>query len=380
MQTKKWVYCFDELVDAKDHVGAEWDSVRGLFGGKGANLANTARIRVPVPHGFTVTTEACAAYIESEGTFPKGMWGQVEAAIKKVETKTGKRFGGENNPLLASCQSIASFSMPDMMDTILHVGLNNRTVPAMIRLTNDAQFVYDAYRCLIQMSGTVVMGIDDELFESVISDTLQATGAYKAAELSADDLERVTENLKNIYRLHTTNDFPEDPYKQLKMAIEALIKLWNRERVANRSAAGFTPKIGAATIIVTMESGNMGPDCATEPTMTLNSFNKERHLDGNHISDAVAPSFNDSVMPAFFVGPDCNAQECGGSNMNDFESVDLRTATSLFREVHKECPSKDLTMEVDRHTIKLSASSPRMGSQISGLIMRLIKKLSGAEV
>jgi pyruvate,orthophosphate dikinase len=379
METKKWVYCFDELDGAKDHVSGDWYAVRRLFGGKGANLADMARIGVPVPYGFVVTTEACIAYLESGSNFPEGMWGQVEAAIKKLEAETGKRLGSENDPLLASCRSGASFSMPGMMDTVLHIGLNSRTVPAMIRLTNNARIVYNAYRCLIQMFGTVILGIDNELFEAAIADTLQATGACKAAELSEYDWERVVENFKDIYRLCTANDFPEAPYKQLKMAIEALIKLWNGERAANPNADGFTQKMGASTIIVTLESGNIGPDCATGVATTLNSSNEERHLDGNPINATDAQSINGSVMLDFFVAPDCCAQELGGSNTHDCKSVDPRTTASLFREILKECPSKDLKMEVDRHTIKLSASSPSMGSQISGLIMRLLKKLSGAE-
>ena len=137
MPTKKWVFGFDELDSVTDQVGDNWDAVRGLLGGKGANLADMVRIGLPVPHGFTVSTEACNAYLDSGGIFPEGMWEQALEALKKVEAETGKRFGSEENPLLVSCRSGAKFSMPGMMDTVLNIGLNSQTVNGMIRLTDD---------------------------------------------------------------------------------------------------------------------------------------------------------------------------------------------------------------------------------------------------
>jgi pyruvate,orthophosphate dikinase len=142
------------------------------------------RIGLPVPHGFTVSTEACNAFLKSGGTFPTGMWDQVLSALKTVETKQEKRFGGDDNPLLVSCRSGAKFSMPGMMDTVLNIGLNSQTVAAMIRLTDDPRFVYDAYRRLIQMFGSVVMGIDDEPFEAVITAARKAAGVENDTELS----------------------------------------------------------------------------------------------------------------------------------------------------------------------------------------------------
>ena len=287
MKTKKWVFGFDELDAVKNHVGEDVDAVRGLLGGKGANLAEMARIGLPVPHGFNVSTEACNTFLKSGGTFPKGMWDQVLSALQTVEAETGKRFGSDTNPLLVSCRSGAKFSMPGMMDTVLNIGLNSQTVAAMIRLTDDPRFVYDAYRRLIQMFGSVVMGIDDEPFETVITAARKSAGVEKDTELSADDWQKVVEQFKALYRRHTTHDFPEDPFKQLKMATEAVFKSWNGKRAVDyRTAAGIAHDLGTAVSIVTMVFGNMGDDCATGVAMTRNGSTGEAHLEGDYLTNA----------------------------------------------------------------------------------------------
>ena len=287
MKTKKWVFGFDELDAVKNHVGEDGDAVRGLLGGKGANLAEMVRIGLPVPHGFNVSTEACNAFLKSGGTFPKGMWDQVLSSLQTVEAESGKGFGSDDNPLLVSCRSGAKFSMPGMMDTVLNIGLNSQTVAAMIRLTDDPRFVYDAYRRLIQMFGSVVMGIDDEPFETVITAARKSAGVEKDTELSADDWQKVVEQFKALYRRHTTHDFPEDPFKQLKMATEAVFKSWNGKRAVDyRTAAGIAHDLGTAVSIVSMVFGNMGDDCATGVAMTRNGSTGEAHLEGDYLTNA----------------------------------------------------------------------------------------------
>ena len=165
MSEKKWVYVFDELDQASAYVGGDWDKVRALLGGKGANLFEMTRIRLPVPPFFTVTTEACNAYTAGGSKFPAGMWDQEVAALKRVEEASGKKFGDPKNPLLVSCRSGAKFSMPGMMDTVLNIGLNDETVEGMAKLTDNPRFAYDSYRRLIQMFGSVVLGMPDEAFE-----------------------------------------------------------------------------------------------------------------------------------------------------------------------------------------------------------------------
>lgn len=287
MQKKKWVFGFNELDAAKKHVGEDWDAVRGLLGGKGANLAEMARIGLPVPDGFTISTEACNTYLASGSILPEGLWDQVQAGLAQIENSTGKSFGGSENPLLLSCRSGAKFSMPGMMDTVLNIGLNDRTVAAMIHRTEDPRFVYDAYRRLIQMFGSVVMGIDDEPFEAVISAARRTAGVENDSELTAEDWQQVAEQFKAIYRRHTTHDFPEDPCEQLQKATEAVFKSWNGKRAADyRTAAGISHDLGTAVSVVTMVFGNMGDDCATGVAMTRNGSTGEPKLEGDYLTNA----------------------------------------------------------------------------------------------
>jgi pyruvate,orthophosphate dikinase len=285
--TKKWVYGFDEVDEAAAYVGGDWDSVRGLLGGKGANLADMTRLGIPVPPGFTVTTEACNDYLARGGTLPEGMWDQELEALKKVEQATGKRFGDSEHPLLVSCRSGAKFSMPGMMDTVLNIGLNDNTAAGMIKLTGDPRFVNDAYRRLVQMFGSVVMGLPDGLFEAVITAARQRAGVESDAELSADDWSMVTREFKEIYRHQTHHDFPEDPLDQLKLATEAVFKSWNGKRAVDyRNAAGIAHDLGTAVSIVTMVFGNMGSDSATGVAMTRNGNTGENVIEGDYLINA----------------------------------------------------------------------------------------------
>ena len=284
---KKWVYGFEEVDQAEAYVGGSWDRVRGLFGGKGANLAEMVRIGIPVPPGFTITTEACNAYLESGGVFPQGMWEQTLAALENVESATGKGFGDPATPLLVSCRSGAKFSMPGMMDTVLNIGLNDETAQAMIGLTGDERFVYDAYRRLIQMFGSVVMGIPDEAFETIIEQTRAKAGVETDAELSAGNWKEVTQAFKTVFRRHSHHNFPEDPFDQLKMATEAVFKSWNGKRAVDyRKAAGIPDDLGTAVNIVTMVFGNMGRDSATGVAMTRNGSTGENRIEGDYLANA----------------------------------------------------------------------------------------------
>jgi len=287
MAAKKWVYRFEELNQAQQYVGGQWDGVRGLFGGKGANLAEMQRIGLPVPSGFTITTEACNAYLQAGGVFPEDMWAQVTEAMAAVQEATGKRFGDKNNPLLVSCRSGAKFSMPGMMDTVLNIGLNDTTCQGMIKLTGDQRFVYDAYRRLIQMFGSVVMGISDEAFERVIEKAKHKAGVMLDTDLAATDWKAVTEQFKTIFRSHTQVDFPQQPEEQLKMATEAVFKSWNGKRAIDyRNAAGIAHDLGTAVNIVTMVFGNMGSDSATGVAMTRNGSSGDPKIEGDYLINA----------------------------------------------------------------------------------------------
>lgn len=285
--SSKYVYLFNELSAAEEIVGGEWDSVRGLLGGKGANLADMTRLGIPVPPGFTVTTVACNAYLDAGEEFPGDMWQQELAAIEAIEKETGKKFGDSKNPLLVSCRSGAKFSMPGMMDTILNIGLNDNVVAGLIKLTKDERFVYDLYRRLVQMFGSVVMGVPDEVFEAVISASRKTAGVENDADLSAQDWQDVTKRFKEIFRSYTGIDFPEDPFEQLRLATEAVFKSWNGKRAIDyRNASKIAHDLGTAVNIQTMVFGNMGENSATGVAMSRNAATGEKELEGDFLFNA----------------------------------------------------------------------------------------------
>jgi pyruvate,orthophosphate dikinase len=287
MADRKWVYTFHEVEQAEEHVGGDWDEVRALLGGKGANLAEMTRIGIPVPPGFTVTTETCLAYLDAGEEFPEGMWEQELDALKAVEEETGKKFGDPDNPLLLSARSGAVKSMPGMMDTVLNIGLNAETVQGMIDLTGDPRFVYDSYRRLIQMFGSVVLGIDDEAFEDVLDEYKEENDYELDTELTAEDWKVLSEEFKKIVKKEKGFEFPEDPYEQLKMATEAVFSSWNVKRAVDyRNAAGIPHDLGTAVNVMTMVFGNMGENSGTGVAFTRNPSTGEKKLWGEYLMNA----------------------------------------------------------------------------------------------
>ena len=285
--SKKWVYLFDELDQAQAYVNNSLDALRGLLGGKGANLAEMTRIGLPVPPFFTVTTEACNAYLAEGEKFPAGCWDQVITSLHKVEAASGKTFGDPKNPLLVSCRSGAKFSMPGMMDTVLNIGLNDVTVEGMAKLTNNPRFAYDSYRRLIQMFGAVVLGIADEAFEDPLEAFKHSKGYKMDTELTADDLKELVKQFKATVRQHMGFDFPQDPIEQLRLATEAVFKSWNGKRAIDyRRAEGIPDNLGTAVNIVTMVFGNMGMDSGTGVAFTRNPATGERKLYGDYLLNA----------------------------------------------------------------------------------------------
>jgi pyruvate,orthophosphate dikinase len=284
---KRWVYLFSEVEQAEQDVGGSWDKVRALLGGKGSGLGDMTRSGVPVPPGLTITTQACNTYLEEGGKFPDGMWDQVIAALHEVEEKAGKKFGDVKNPLLVSVRSGAKFSMPGMMDTVLNLGMTDDVAESMVSLTGDARFVYDAYRRLVQMFGSVVMGIEDEVFEDYLTDIKKKRGVKSDVDLNAADWKQVTQQFKVFYREHVGEEFPVDPLVQLSHAIEAVFKSWNGKRAFDyRNAAGIAHDLGTAVNIQTMVFGNMGNNSGTGVAFTRNPSTGERKLFGDYLMNA----------------------------------------------------------------------------------------------
>ncbi len=281
----RFVYRFDQLPEAERRARS-WDQVKALLGGKGANLAEMTRLGLPVPPGFTLTTDACRAFLRS-GSWPKGLWEEEVAALRELERRTGKRFGNATDPLLVSCRSGAKFSMPGMMDTVLNIGLNAETVQGLAALTGDPRFAWDAYRRLLQMYGSVVLGVPDEPFERTLSEWRARRGVQNDADLEAKDLQAVAEQFRQIVRATSGREFPDEPLDQLRLATEAVFRSWRGKRAQDyRRAAGIPDDLGTAVNIVAMVFGNMGRSSATGVATTRNVSTGENSLEGDYLINA----------------------------------------------------------------------------------------------
>ncbi|MCB9127655.1 MAG: pyruvate, phosphate dikinase [Ardenticatenales bacterium] len=284
---EQWVYLFDEVDDAEQRMDGDWDKVRALLGGKGANLGEMTRLGVPVPPGFTITTRGCMTYLNNDNQLPDGLWDEVLTKLAAIEQKQGKRFGDPANPLLVSSRSGAKFSMPGMMDTVLNIGLNDLSVEALAALTQDPRFAYDLYRRLIQMFGNVVLGVSDATFEKVISAARKAADVQFDSELSAEQWQAVIADFKQIVQDETGKPFPQEPLEQLRLAIEAVFGSWNGKRAVDyRNAAGIDHDLGTAVNIQTMVFGNMGEGSGTGVLFSRNPATGDNLLYGDYLFNA----------------------------------------------------------------------------------------------
>ncbi|MCL1587565.1 MAG: pyruvate, phosphate dikinase [Actinomycetia bacterium] len=285
--SEKWVYAFDELNEANTFCGDEWDEVRGLLGGKGANLADMTRLGVAVPPGFTITSMACNAYLDSKEGLPPDVLAQIDEALADIENTAGKSFGDPSNPLLVSCRSGAKFSMPGMMDTVLNIGMNDAVVEGMTQLFDDKRFVLDSYRRLIQMFATVVMGVREQPFEDILSEYRARREVPNDSGLLVEDLEEIVEKFKAIVARFAGRSFPEDPTEQLTMAVEAVFRSWDGKRANDyRRAAGIPNDLGTAVNVQTMVFGNMGMDSATGVAVSRSATTGENQLEGDFLVNA----------------------------------------------------------------------------------------------
>jgi len=255
---KKYVYFFGN--GKAEGSGA----MKDLLGGKGAGLAEMTNLGMPVPAGFTITTEACNEYFKNNKTYPPHMWEQVVDNMKKIEKVMGMKFGDSANPLLVSVRSGAKFSMPGMMDTVLNLGLNEKTLEGLIKKTNNERFAYDAMRRFITMFGSIVMGIERSKFERLLDAIKEEKRLKHENEMSVSDLKQVVAGFKKIYKDETNLDFPFDPYEQLKLAINAVFGSWFGDRAYTyRRLSGIPDDLGTACNIQSMVFGNMGENSGT---------------------------------------------------------------------------------------------------------------------
>ncbi|MDD2203563.1 MAG: pyruvate, phosphate dikinase [Bacilli bacterium] len=273
----KYVYAFEE--------GKK--EMRDLLGGKGANLAEMTNIGLPVPKGFTVTTEACIKYYDDNKVISDEIVNEIFENIEKLESKTGKRLGDINNPLLISVRSGARASMPGMMDTVLNLGLNDEVVEGLVKLTDNKRFAYDSYRRFIQMFADVVMGLPKGSFERLLDEIKKENCISNDMDLTADDMQKIAFKFKTVYKDLAGDDFPQDPKTQLMEAIKAVFRSWNNERaITYRRLNDISGKFGTAVNIQEMVYGNRGEDCGTGVAFTRNPSTGENKLYGEYLINA----------------------------------------------------------------------------------------------
>jgi pyruvate, orthophosphate dikinase len=278
---KKYVYLF------ADGQAEGTGKMKDLLGGKGAGLAEMTNAGLPVPPGFTITTEACTAYYAAGEKFPEGMLDEARAALSRVEQATGKKFGGAENPLLVSVRSGAKFSMPGMMDTVLNLGLNDETREALARLTGNERFSYDAYRRFIQLYGKIVLGIDSEKFDHKFDEHKKKLGVTEDTQVGAETLAELIQDYKAIVKKETGKDFPTDPRKQMELAIRAVFASWNGRRARDyRRIHKISDDLGTAVNVQSMVFGNMGEDSGTGVAFTRDVATGEKVLYGEFLQNA----------------------------------------------------------------------------------------------
>ncbi len=261
--------------------------MRSLLGGKGAGLAEMTRIGLPVPSGFTITTEVCNEYYLEGGKLPEGLREEILEYLNRLEKKVNKKFGSKENPLLVSVRSGAPVSMPGMMDTILNLGLNDETVKGLEELTKDKRFAYDSYRRFISMFGNVVMGIKHEKFEEILEDVKKKYNVKYDSEIPPEGLSEIVNRYKELYKKETNEDFPQDPYTQLMMAVEAVFKSWNNKRaIEYRRIYKIPETLGTAVNIQMMVFGNAGYDSGTGVGFTRDPSTGENKLYGEYLLNA----------------------------------------------------------------------------------------------
>ncbi|MGD0706411.1 MAG: PEP/pyruvate-binding domain-containing protein, partial [Trebonia sp.] len=272
----KFVYDFTEgNKDLKD-----------LLGGKGANLAEMTNLGLPVPHGFTITTEACRYYL-AEDAVPDGLDDEVTRHLDALEASMGRKLGDPADPLLVSVRSGAKFSMPGMMDTVLNIGLSDESVDGLAKQSGNERFAWDAYRRLIQMFGKTVLDIDGASFEHAIDSAKKAKGATSDTELNAEDLKTLTTVYKNIVVEHAGREFPQDPREQMDLAVMAVFNSWNSDRaVLYRRQERIPADLGTAVSVVAMVFGNLGDDSGTGVAFTRDPGTGAQGVYGDYLQNA----------------------------------------------------------------------------------------------
>jgi pyruvate,orthophosphate dikinase len=312
--------------------------MKELLGGKGANLAEMNLLGIPVPPGFTITTEVCTYFYKNNRKYPDTLEAELLENLSKIEKILNKKFGDKDNPLLFSVRSGARVSMPGMMDTVLNLGLNDESVEGLAKISNNERFAYDSYRRFIQMYGNVVKGIASEELEEPLEEFKKKKGVKLDTELNAEDLKELVINLKNKYKKITSEDFPQSPMEQLWSAIGAVFKSWNNQRaITYRKLNGIPDDWGTAVNVQSMVFGNLGDDCATGVAFTRDPATGEKKFFGEFLVNAQ--------------GEDVVAGIRTPQPINEFskneENKNLPTLEELMPECYKELV--DIYIKLEKH-------------------------------
>jgi len=334
MSKTKYVYDFEE--GNKD--------MKFLLGGKGANLAEMTNMGLPVPHGFTVTCEACNAYRAAGRTFPEGMLDEIGEHLARLEAKMDRKLGDPADPLLVSVRSGAPFSMPGMMDTVLNVGLNDESVETLAKQTGSQRFAWDSYRRLLQMFGKTVMGVDGDRFEEAIDEAKQARGVRNDVDLDDADLRALVDRFKKIVAAQTGREFPQEPVEQLRQAIEAVFGSWDNKRAVDYRRKNKIPDdLGTAVNVQSMVFGNKGDDSGTGVAFTRNPANGDPRPYGDYLPNAQGEDVVAGIRNTLAL------EQMGEVQPQAWEELQ-RHMRALERHYHDMC---DIEFTVEQHKLWL---------------------------
>jgi pyruvate,orthophosphate dikinase len=367
----KWVYNFGEGK-------AEGESgLRDLLGGKGAGLAEMARLGLPVPPGFTITTEACAYFYENGKQYPAGLADEVETALGYLGCSTGRTFGDEHDPLLVSARSGAKISMPGMMDTVLNLGLNDITVEALAESSGDARFAYDSYRRFVQMYASVVLGIEHHIFEEILEYYKENKGVTFDTELSVGDWEKLVTDFKSRVERTSSKPFPQDPREQLWGAIGAVFDSWMTPRaVSYRRLHDIPGNLGTAVTLQAMVFGNMGETSATGVAFTRNPSTGARELYGEFLSNAQGEDVVAGLRTPQYITE--AARMAAGAVETSMEAAlpkvfaEFASAADLLEKHYRDMQDMEFTVERD----KLWMLQTRRGKRTSKAALRIAVEMT----
>jgi pyruvate,orthophosphate dikinase len=354
---KKYVYFFNEgKADMKS-----------ILGGKGAGLAEMTRIGLPVPQGFTISTEACIEYYRNGTRYPEGLEEQIKDKLQQLEKISKKKLGDPKNPLLVSVRSGAAVSMPGMMDTVLNLGLNNFTIQGIIEITKNERFAYDSYRRFIQMFGNVVLGIEHDKFEILLEEVKKELKVKLDPEIEGEGLKKLSERYKNLIKKETGKDFPQDPELQLKMAIDAVFNSWNNKRaITYRKINKIPDDLGTAVSVQEMVFGNMGDNSGTGVGFTRNPSTGEKEYYGEYLLNAQG---EDVVAGIRTPMPLSNLK-------NDLPKVyeELIKVIQLLEKNYKDVQDYEFTIEKGKLYLLQTRTGKRTGQAAVKIAVDMVKE------